>query len=362
MKKKLIIIIGGCGFLGKSLMHYGREHPDWKIVTVDTREATESFCNQFNRDPKEWPENINISLDLTKDSLTEFWKKSGVNEELFNTPNDFSLFSEMHIFHFASPVGVTNHSESTFYKAMAINQNVFEFSNFYLKNKIGDKIRLNFWYASTSELYGLYDMTKKNSTEDTEDINLHTFFNRKENLGGFRSDYIYQKLLGENLFKQLGSSGFSVKILRLFNIVGEYQDPKKGVFPKFVDAIIYNKPVSVTQGIRCYTRAYTFYEMILDIMYAPRTEVGIFNIVERFFKNSLTSEELYIYLLAYIKRKFPNLEVTGNYKIEEIPNEIKVRGSHDTLSYHNFCKKFGGTIDKMLIHYSNNCNNNGKIK
>ena len=362
MEKKLIIIIGGCGFLGKSLMHYSREYSNWKIVTVDTGEASESFCNQFNRDPKEWPENMNIYLDLTKDSLIKFWEKSGVNEELFNTPDGFSLFSEIHIFHFASPVGVINHSESTFYKAMAINQNVFEFSNFYLKNKFGDKISLNFWYASTSELYGLYDKTEKNNVKDVEDINLHTFFNPKENLGGFRSDYIYQKLLGENLFKQLGSSGFSVKILRLFNIVGEYQDPKKGVFPKFVNAIIYNKPVSVTQGIRCYTNAYTFYEMIIDIMNTPsKTKVAIFNIVEPFFKNSLTSEELYIYLLAYIKRKFPNLEVVGNYKIEEIPNEIIVRGSQDTLSYQNFCKKFGETIDKMIIHYSNNCNN-GRIK
>ena len=352
---KLLLFIGGAGFLGKSIIQYLRSSEEFTIWVADRAEANKRFIMEMQLDQNEWPNVQFIDIDLTKECLGKAW------DNIFTVDGILEInHAELHIFHFASPVGVVNHEGSTFYNAMAINQNVFRFAKFHLGSQL--KIHSNFWYASSSELYGLYNQGCNSGTGKIDDVKLHSFYEPENDLGGFRSDYIYQKYLGEKLFEQLVGI-FEVKILRLFNIVGKFQDPNKGAFSKFVNNIIDSKPTEVTTSIRCYTKVFELYEYIVDQMNynCNSSKLIIKNIVNYDFKNSLTGEELYLYIFGYIKKKYPDIDIKLDYTLVNHPNEISVRGSQETLSYSVFCREFGWVIDKIIEQKEINKLVNSKI-
>ena len=176
------------------------------------------------------------------------------------------------------------------------------------------------------------------------------FYDNSLHCGGFRSDYIYQKYLSEELMMELKQ--YNLKIYRLFNIVGKFQDPTKGVFSKFIDNILTGKKSLVSDSTRCYTPI----KILLDILKIDRSErtpspqgYGIIkDIYYPEMATTLTGEELYLYLFGYIKRNYPKLDLNLDYEVTTFPNEIARRGNSTTMSYSDFCRIFGSTIDSII--------------
>ena len=279
-----------------------------------------------------------LDCNLEESSL---WDEYGY----YRTKDYEDKFDSIYIYHFASPVGVVNHKESTFYRAMYINQNVYHFAkNFQIFTKpINSKERdLKFFYMSSSEIYGPIN-------ENTLTPRLDTFANLHENLGGFRSDYIYQKVLGEELFRQLPGR-YGVVILRLFNIVGKYQDPTKGVFNKFIDNIVHNLVCEINDSIRSYTPYSIFTETMFAYIFRDVTGIVTTNVCSPDFGLSMTTEELYMYLHQYLITHYNCISGENkNFTYINMEGEIKYRGSTNTISYREFVNNFGWIIDEYMV-------------
>lgn len=334
-KRTLMFLIGGAGFIGKHIIEVFNNDEKIDIVVIDREEQIEDLKKtELVNDRSKL-----ISLDLTDSSLSRaIDERTGPQKGLIN----FENYKDVNIFHLASPVGVVNHNVSTFYDAMDINQNVFLFARHLIHET---NANLRFWYTSSSELYGDIDDNKMYAAN----IKLNTFYDINQKSGGFRSDYIYQKFLGEQLFKQLNDK-YTVRIMRLFNIVGKHQDPVKGVFGKFIRDIIDDKPVNVSKSIRCYTKVSILTDYIRRLLYTNSDYIQEHDIVTEEFKTSLTSEELYIYLHVYLNKQFMrDNPKTLNYKHNHLPEEIHIRGRKETMSYTQFRMEFGHTIDSIVM-------------
>lgn len=335
--KKLIILFGGAGFIGSHICEYFGLKENTDIVSIDFGKNFDGEQNKF----KYYEYGINIvGTDLSNPITWDIKKETGL---------ELCDYNNIHIYHLASPVGVQNHTEPTFYKAMAITQNIVRF----IKNKIIPviieyKIELSINYFSTSELYG--NISYKDLQTNRPNINLSKFYDIDLHCGGFRSDYIYQKYLSEELMMELKQ--YNLKIYRLFNIVGKFQDPTKGVFSRFIDNILTGKKSLVSDSTRCYTPI----KILLDILntdqsgYIPSLQ-GYSIIKDIYYPEMATTlrgEELYLYLFGYIKRNYPKLILNFDYEVTVFPNEIATRGNSNTMSYSDFCIIFGSTIDSII--------------
>ena len=345
--EELFIIFGGAGFIGRHLIDLinnrdcGR-NGNAKILIMDTSEAIKNFRLE------KVPNVLSNAINLYEDSL---------QKDCFTEKGDARLeghFSEINVFNFASPVGVQNHQDPTFYKAMAINQNIYLFCRL-LAGQFSSKSKLKFWFTSSSEIYG--NIWSNKSGVYDKNISLNQFYDPTKDFGGFRSDYIYQKVLGEELFKNLNNN-FSVFIYRLFNVVGEYQDPTKGVFPKFIKNILNNELCLVTEGVRTYTPYTVLMDQFeLDIEQEQKQILPkVIDILpDNDFKFSLSAEELYIYIYNHLAITFKHEYKDGDfpsmkYEYTSIDNEIRVRGKNDTLSFSNFRIVFGDIVTNMALN------------
>ena len=333
---KLHILIGGAGFLGRHLLEeLWPEYNEDRFLIIDHYEKTDLM--------KDLPLSNNQNIMFLECNLEELslWDEYCC----WRSREHENDYDGIYIYHFASPVGVLNHNESTFYRAMYINQNVYNFACNLLTFKSSQSSRniYKFFYMSSSELYGSIN-------ENTFDTKLDTFVDLSKNLGGFRSDYIYQKFLGEELFKQL-SKYYSVNILRLFNIVGKYQDPNKGVFNLFIDNIVFDKLCIINDSIRSYTPFNIFTDTVINLINNKCSSgFNITNVCSEDFKLSLTTEELYMYLHQYLVTNYEGIKSTSkNFTFMEFKGEIKYRGSTNTISYLNFVKNFGWIIDEYIV-------------
>lgn len=336
-KRTLMFLIGGAGFIGKHIIEVFNHDEKIDIVVIDKEEQIEDLKKtELVNDRSKL-----ISLDLNDSSLSKaIDERTGPQNGLIN----FENYKDVNIFHLASPVGVVNHNVSTFYDAMDINQNVFIFARWLIHETDAN---LRFWYTSSSELYGNIGNIDDNKMY-TANIKLNTFYDINQKSGGFRSDYIYQKILAEELFSQLNDI-YTVKIMRLFNIVGKHQDPSKGVFNKFIKDIVDDKQVVCSKSIRCYTKVSILMDYIRNNLNSISNDVCKTDIVSKDFETSLTSEELYIYLFTLLNGKYmSNAPRTLNYKINNLPEEITIRGRRDTLSYSEFCREFSFTVDLIV--------------
>jgi nucleoside-diphosphate-sugar epimerase len=161
--------------------------------------------------------------------------------------------------------------------------------------------------------------------------------------------------LGENLFKQLEPYGIKVRNLRLFNIVGKYQSPYKGVFPKFIHNILMDKECLVTDTFRSYTlidELIQNIEKINDGVLHLKHELensGKIDIVRDQF--SLTGKKLYEYIFSFLKAE--SIIVNQELKFKEVKtNEIKFRGDPNIdFSYDDFIKEFGLVIKEIAMDF-----------
>lgn len=216
MKMK-ILILGSQGFIGKSLiqrlLYSDLFHKSIKIIGVD--------CNTIHDDKYT---HYNMDCSVQKEELFNL-----INKELPDV-----------IINSAAMVGV----DTVKFNSMYVGYNNFNIS--YNLCYSLQKCRLTkkkyqplIVFFSSSEVYG-------NTTNASVNNDIYELFPKTE-----RSSYALSKLLEENLYNNLRKQYKNVKILRLFNIVGELQTTNF-VIPKMLSDIVHGRTVNITPTYRCF--------------------------------------------------------------------------------------------------------------
>ena len=256
--KNLYVLFGGAGFVGTNI--YNRLlHEDTYFLVVD-RESKIRFLDDIPEELKNHVTSYHPHLDFNDDGFKYLYKavsyfiENTINQE---DPSDKFKWNITFV-HLASTVGVTNNIGGNFGAEMRITQNIIHHIKEIMEEYSNWFERVNICYTSTSELFGesSHKFHKHLNLEEQEDLfDLTCLYSPKYSE---RSEYIYQKYIGEKLFKNLNlqlnefCSNTHVFILRLFNIIGPLQDMDKGVFSKFVVDISRGKGSWCSTSIRRY--------------------------------------------------------------------------------------------------------------
>ena len=368
--KNMYVLFGGAGFIGTNI--FNRLVNDDTYFLIIDRECKPKFIDNL---PTELREHINFwhqHLDFTDSGGFKY-----VDEEIFSFIKDTRYKADEHdkfdwtitFIHLASTVGVTNNISGNFGAEMRITQNIIQIiKNILDKRTMNLFIRINICYTSTSELFGenSHKLTDNSPDVYQEDlIDLTCLYSPKF---AERSEYIYQKFLGEKLFRNLWSyfnkhNNVRVFVLRLFNIVGPFQDTDKGVFSKFVMDIVRGKPSVCSTSIRRYVPI----EVVTDF-FNPYSK-ALFGVVENGFTTVMftghekllsgSGEYLYIHIKEFLKRKYPNCKGAKKamYQLDDgtnkngiiQPKEILQRFEPNQISDLEF-EFYYGPIIEAIIH------------
>ncbi|MDB4224245.1 NAD-dependent epimerase/dehydratase family protein [Granulosicoccus sp.] len=202
---KNILITGGLGFIGFHLCTQLRQHnPSARLTIVDNLSSTQIDPSLFTPliSPSEMTQG---EIHIT--DLNEF-DSTGQN------------FDE--IYHLASPVGSLGILESNGYVAHSISSLAMKAAD--IASQSGAKLL----YLSSSEVYG-------RDGQHTEDTEL-----RVPSLRGTRMEYALGKLTAEHiLINRSAQDGFTLRIVRPFNVIGAWQSAQIGfVIPTFFAAAL----------------------------------------------------------------------------------------------------------------------------
>lgn len=367
--KNLYVLFGGTGFIGTNIFNR-LVHPDTYFLVID-RESKIKYIDNLPAELKAHITPYHQHLDFTDSSgfkylqiaISNFITSTITKED----PSDKFGWNITFV-HLASTVGVTNNISGNFGAELRITQNIIH-SIKEILNEYSDWFeRVNICYTSTSELFGenSHKYHKNLNLEQQEDlIDLTCLYSPKYSE---RSEYIYQKYIGEKLFKNLGNqlnefcSNTHIFILRLFNIIGPFQDTDKGVFSRFVVNIIRGKGSWCSKSIRRYVpiEAVTDFFNPYNKSLFGITSKGITSVMftghEKLFCG--TGEQLYLYIEAYIKRKYPNCKglIKSFYEVDDLsdkngidqPKEIFKRFEPRIVTDDEFEQYYGPFIEAII--------------
>ena len=366
--KNLYVLFGGTGFIGTNIFNQ-LLHDDTYFLVVD-RESNIRFINDMPEELKRHVTNYNHHLDFTNDDgykYVETTIKNFINETIkVEDPSDRFEWNITFI-HLASTVGVEWNVSGNFRSEMRITQNIIQIIKDLLVDVNDLFKKINICYTSTSELFGenSHKISNHLSIEKQEDLfDLSCLYSPKF---AERSEYIYQKYIGERLFKSLQTqldmySGIHIFILRLFNIIGPFQYTNKGVFSKFIVELILGKTSTCSVSIRRYVPV----EAVTDF-FNPYSK-SLFGVIPKGLNYVLftghekllcgTGQELYIHLKNYLKQKYPNSKglQKSSYILDQgedkngidNPKEIMQRFEKRILTNSEFEQYYGHFIESII--------------
>ncbi|MDC3225994.1 NAD(P)-dependent oxidoreductase [Candidatus Pelagibacter sp.] len=232
---KKLLIIGGSGFFGKSIVDCGINR---KLIKHKINEIYIISRSQILKKKK--IQHIRINY---------------IHENIINTKKipevDYIIYC------------IKNES-------IKVSNNCF--NNFYrLINNLSKKPKILF--ASSGAIYG------KNKIKKTEDSSIDL---KKINaLSGFKKGYALEKVFMENKFQQLGKLNFNVSIARCFNFVGKHILDSKQAIGDMLSAGLNNDIISLnTTGnvYRGYMNADDLVHWLIVILKNSNKNCPVFNV------------------------------------------------------------------------------------
>ena len=367
--KNLYVLFGGAGFIGTNIFNR-LLHPDTYFLVID-RESKVRFNDDVPEELKNQVTSYHQHLDFIDNGGFKFaidlisrFIENTINQE---DPSDKFIWTITFV-HLASTVGVTNNIGGNFGAEIRISQNIIYIIKEILEIYSSLFDRVNVCYTSTSELFGeiSHNFPKHLTLEKQEELfDLTCLYSPKYSE---RSEYIYQKYIGEKLFKNLNiqldefCSNTHVFILRLFNIIGPFQDTDKGVFSKFVGDIIQGNVSKCSTSIRRYVPVTTvtdFFNPYSKALFGDHSK-GIKSVMFTGHENLFcgTGEELYRYIKEYLRRTYPKCKglIKSFYEVDDQnnkngidqPKEIFQRFEPRLITYDEFELYYGPFIEAII--------------
>lgn len=218
-RKRMILVTGGAGFIGSSLVSELLKNPDNRVVVLD---------NLLTGKIENLPLNLRDHLDFIKCDVNNF---DEVQKVFNNYQFDF-------VFHYAAVVGV----KRTLSHPLEVLNDVHGIEN--ILNLSKDNGVKKVMYSSSSEVYG--EPVEFPQNEETTPLNS-------------RLPYAIVKNIGEAYFKSYSHAyGLKHVIYRFFNTYGPKQS-SDFVISKFMDAALRNDYITV-YGDGKQTRTFCYIE------------------------------------------------------------------------------------------------------
>lgn len=388
--KKYYVLYGGGGFIGTNICDKLLD-PESKFLVIDnasSKEIEKNLTNlQFNKPEDQQLDRlliINENITIRKFDLS--FNNINFNEDLRNlfwdwfievsvNPNTNDHTREIHFINLASVVGVDLNCTSHFNREMRMTQNIIGSIKDAISGlKVSTFEQIRVWYTSSSEVYGNIkdDDIKHRFDNNTRSISLTSLYSPDADE---RSHYIYQKILGTHLFEELSwwvhdiyirndiCHNIGVNVLVLFNVVGPTQDPKKGVFNKFIHKLISGFP---TIGVSATTRRYIPIDYVIEALeLTPINKIEPNNYNVTFVKGTEhdfcgTGEELFRILQSALYIMYPDArhkidKVKSSFQFTGIP-EIKNRfeSNYSDYTVERFIENYGHIIRAQVQFAASN--------
>jgi dTDP-glucose 4,6-dehydratase len=284
MKFKSLLIIGGTGFFGKSILDFFQYNNFLNInkIIIFGRKAS----------------NIKINKNLKK--KIKIIKISGNILKIKKLPKaDYVIY------------GVILKDYNQDLKA------VKNYLNLAVKYHLNSKIL----YVSSGAVYGIQKPKVKKFKENY--LEKHKKINFKD---GYKKNYSKVKLRNENLFKEFNNKGLNVSIARCFSFVGRHLPLSSHyVIGNIINNILRNKNINIKANykiIRSYMYSDDLVRWLLKILDNSNNQCPIFNVG--------SDNKVSIHKIANVLAKKYNLEVLSpkisSKKIDNyIPNISKAR-------------------------------------
>jgi dTDP-glucose 4,6-dehydratase len=310
MKFKSLLIIGGRGFFGKSIL--------------------ESIF--FNYKKKKIKKIFLLSRSINKIKIN---KKLSKNVKIIKICADISKLKKIP---FADYViyCVINKNYSQDYKAVC---NYYELAKkYHLKSKI--------LYTSSGAVYGQQPITMKKINEN------YLFKNKRIDFQNYNKNiYSITKLKNEKIFKKLGKIGIKVSIARCFAFVGKHL-PRDGDFVvgNFIKNILDKKKIevkSVHNIIRSYMHEDDLVVWLFKILKRANISCPIYNVGS---DQEINIRKLALYLSNKYKLPIKLKKIKSNFEDRYLPSIHKSKKELNLkLQYSNY-----KAINKVINGLKNN--------
>ena len=300
MKTKSLLIIGGSGFFGKSILKYLLKKNFLKIKKIFILSRRKLELETYNK------------------KLRKKFKIIKINSNILTTKNlpktDYVIYAAI----------LKNYKND--HKAVKNYLNLAK--KYHLNSKV--------LYISSGAIYGKQLENTKGFKE-----NYFKFNNKISFKKGYKKEYSKIKLKNEKLFQKFGKIGGKVSIARCFTFVGEFL-PRKSqyVAGDFIKSILNNQNLNIKadqQVIRSYMHEEDLVRWLLKIINYSSKNCPIYNVG--------SDNDISIFKLANLLSRKYNLNVNlNNIKISEkkfdkyVPNiqkakkELNLNNNYSTLS------------------------------
>jgi len=240
MESKSLLIIGGSGFFGKTILDYFRNCNSLKINKIII------FSKRAHK----------IEIDKAFKKKIKIIKISGNILNIKKLPSaDYVIYAAI----------LKNYDQDL--KAV---KNYFNLS---LKYHFNSKIL----YISSGAIYGIQKSKIKEFKEDY--LEKYKKINFKN---GYKKKYSEIKLKNENFFKELGNKGLKVSIARCFTFVGEFLPINSNYIIKdIIQKILKKKDIIIKSDykvIRSYMHTNDFVKWLLKIVKISNVHCPVYNV------------------------------------------------------------------------------------
>ncbi len=240
---KTLLIIGGTGFFGNSILSYFSN--------------SKTLKKKFNKI-------IIISRKKLKD--LDYMKKLKKNYKVIKINSDLLKLKKLPCANYVIYAAILKNCR---YDYLAFKKYT-ELAKIYHSNS-------KILYTSSGAVYGLQPNKIKGFKEN------YLKYNKKINFKkGYKQSYANFKLKSEKLFQKLGNEGFNVSIARCFAFVGEYLPLTSNfVIGNIIQNILERKNIKINANYRIY-RSYMYADdlvkWLLEILDNANTQCPIYNV------------------------------------------------------------------------------------
>jgi dTDP-glucose 4,6-dehydratase len=230
---KTLLVIGGTGFFGKSILDY------FSRVSLDRWEVERVLILSRNAEilRRETPELISSKVDLLTSDITKTEHLPGADI----------------VIHAAASTDAARYVLCPLNERENIEAGVYNYCDLASKYHKTSKIL----YISSGAVYGVQPSSEHHVTEDNKHAEL-------SDLPAGKRDYAYAKRAAEESIRQLGKHDYSVSIARCFAFVGPWL-PRNQHFAigNFIEDGISGKHVSVMARHKVY-RSYMYADDLVE--------------------------------------------------------------------------------------------------